>query len=358
MDEEKDLSLEKLPEEPVLEVVEENIEEQEKDSTEEVEKTPKKSNKIFYTCLIFVLIAFVVALLVSAFKKETPDSILNEATNNFYNAKNIALASTHKFEFNDPELSGAENAELTFSLSSLSLPTDVNFGINIVTVDGDEILANLKAKVTKDRKVYINTSNLENFLDDMNFSPILSIMLGEDFYYKLVSEVDEEWWEIDNDVINFISDVSDAENTEKAKEMVACLNEKTKNFSVKNLKFLSATPVKNKLRTFELHIDSDELANLTYEPANCLSEVSKEILSERLAATIGELPNIFIDVDDTNHFSRIYFYDENSTYSSESIIKLTYNEDFVFETPESYAPFSELLELYKSTNPELDAVLN
>lgn len=305
---------------------------------------PKKSHKGLIVFLIILVVSLCAAGLIWFLaRKPTPENVFDLAVKNFESAKNISLTSTNNFNFKNPELSGAKNATAEFHFSSLELPTEGSLDLNFLTVDDDEIFISLKTKISADGEIFLNLENLENFLDDMSFSPVLEMFLGEDFYRFAVSELDGEWWQLDKEGIDTIFSATDANSDYDA--IATCF--KNSDFNSRDLSFISPSETKTDSKdTFLLKFDSDKFAEKNESFLSCFNSSTNE-LKDELENFMGELPEVFAEVDDSNHFSKIYTSNRTEDYQLESVVEFSYSDKkSTFSLPESYLPLSDLVGLF------------
>ena len=306
---------------------------------------PKKSKK---SLIIILLVAFILVGAAACCYFFWPrKTALDAFKDEFSSAENVALSSNNTFTFKDPSLFGAKSADINFSVASLELPTDLNAEVNIVTDADDEIFIKFAGKISASGELFLKVDNLENFLDDMNLSPIFGLIFGEDFYDFSISEFDGKWWEIDGRGANLLSSIFSEEDFNN-EEITCQLNDiKLRESGIISV---SNNHIKKNSKVFPLVIDSDKVAALLENV--CLGQDITLFDLDDLAAKIGELPTLSLELSDGELAPRVYASRENSEYIFNSSTKILFeNSKPRFETPEEYSPLSELLGLYYASAP-------
>lgn len=305
---------------------------------------PQKFNKNILTCAVYLILLLVVALIIAFCNRSSQDT-LRSAITNFYDADNIAILSTNKFDFSDPESSGLNTAKITISASSLDLPANLSIDIDLYTATNSHISTNLTAKITDDYSVFIHTSNLEDFIGSLGLDTILSQRLGEELFAELISSVDEEWWEIDDNALSLFATLWSTDDSSSSHlNYLSCLATASQRLPRRNINFLSATSVKDQDRTYKLDLDADNLAQSLIEPVRCVATTDTGSLADIIDDIANNLSPTYLDINSKNQFARLYTSnDNNSDYSFESVTELFYDEDNEFALPESYTPLSTLI---------------
>ncbi|MBQ2660036.1 hypothetical protein IJF86_01255 [Candidatus Saccharibacteria bacterium] len=373
MDEENEKKkLEQISEEPSVELIDElpnDIPEQEiiesapaVGSVPVIESTapptpptpPKRSKKGPIITIICILLAIIAAVCIFLFwPKTTP---LEDFSEKFTTAENIALVSSNSFTFKNPELVGAKSIDVIFSASSLELPTDLSAEIDIFSDYNEEFSLTVDAKITADGDVYLKFKNAEEFLSDINLSEILRLIFGEDFYDFGITEIDDEWWKVDGDDFAFISSLfTDQDSLETGH--ATCFGQALKNINLRDSGIVSisqksrtATGIsQEKSNLFPLVIDSDALEDTFSGVAGCFAGSEGAVSSSRLAAFIGDAPTFYLELGSEDFaltYPRVFASAENSEYIFNSSTDIIFGAKSDFRSPDSYLLLSDLLSLY------------
>ena len=351
-----DENLKKEESEPVVELVDElpndlpdDSEKETKDpENEEDEKTEEDAKKRKVSVVIFVILGIMLAIaifgFIFSFKQKTP---LEKFAEDFKNTKNVSLESETNVAYKKFDKYDAKNLKIVFSTSSLEFPADLSGKVNIITTEGDEIFLNLDAKLVSASEFYLKFSNVENFLDDMNLSPLISIVVGEEVYSSVVRGMEDEWVKFDADELSRLTSMLlDRELSNS--DISTCLANTSSKTNLKESGIvLPLTKAENNVPLF---IDSDKIAELIKNPINCFvpSETTSEKLAEDFAAGIGELPTFYLEAHDQNRenkvFTQVYSNSDNSRRSFSSLTNIILDSSHPdLETPEDYLFFSDLI---------------
>lgn len=117
---------------------------------------------------------------------------------------------------------------------------------------------------------------------------------------------------------------------------------------------LAITKKKNEL--YKLGIDADKMATFVNKMGNygfvnelyaCMgtTATNTEVDADNLADAIKALPVTYVEIDENNHFTRVYLDMEslNDTYSGTADINLSYPSSFTIETPSEYIELEEVI---------------
>lgn len=189
----------------------------------------------------------------------------------------------------------------------------------------------------------------------------VSEMLGG--FSSALEVIDGEWIKISTDLINQISDSGMADsNVTCLTNFVSDVNKNTNSLSgaYNNNQFITSTTEgvtlasKSGSPVYKITINTEKFDGFVNTVKNmdfvntfvtCMGGSSSSINTDSLVGDINELPDIYVEVDNDNNFSRIYFEDESSSdYTMTTDLGFTYPSSINVAEPTEYQDLVELIQ--------------
>ena len=342
-------------------------------TTEPVAVAPKKKKTGLIVGLIlgFLAIVGVVVTLLFVFVFNKGGDPANEALLRLMNGdeRNIAISGSYDTEFMGLPIAINFNAQMDTAakagLAAANLSTNA---------DGFEASIDLEARITGNDVAYIKVTGITDILSnafgtDCKTNDCISALrtmapaLGSysqyiDIIASIVS-LDDQWIKIDNVGLSSLPlpaglDISDI-NSHKNEIIDSYKKDPFISSDTKDIKISKkANPI------YRLNFDYDKMANFINEiiSKNCDSNSScgmKGMTSSELKSYLGDLSNIYAEIDEKNNFTRLYVEISDSDPMDYTI---AYPTNINVAEPDEYITMDKVMSLFESISNFMNGFMN